>query len=189
MLNKDQRGTGLAETLCALAVLSIVLLAALRLLPLIQRQSHGGMQQARLARLLDNSLLAVEKDLRRAGYCRPPCQRPAVIVSQRRAERENSCVIASYAFYSAEARGSCGRLTNDTFGYRLHAGALETQRGVLHCNEPGWAKMHDPQQLLITQFIVEPVAPNAWRVTLRGQLRHRPDVVYRATRLVRGRNG
>ncbi|NDL65523.1 prepilin peptidase-dependent protein [Acerihabitans arboris] len=189
MLNRAQRGSSLVETLCALAVMSLLLLAGLRFLPLLHRQSHGGMQQTRLARQLDHSLLVIEKDLRRAGHCKTPCARPAVILGQRRGERENSCLIVSYAFYPTDARAPGGRLANETFGYRLRRGALETQRGALHCNEPGWANMHDPRQLTIKQVRFEPVALNAWRVTLLGCLSDRPDIGYRASRILVGRNG
>lgn len=188
MLSRAQRGSSLVETLCALAVMSLVLVAGLRFLPVLHLHSHGGMQQARLVRQLDHSLLSMEKDLRRAGHCHPPCARPGVIFGQRRGERENSCLIASYAFYPTDARTPGGRLVNDTFGYRLHRGALETQRGARHCDEPGWANMHDPRQLLIKQLRFEPVAANAWRVTLAGGLKDSTGKEYRASRIVVGRN-
>ncbi len=189
MLGRTQRGASLVETLCAMAVMSLLLLAGLRLLPLSHRLSQSGMQQARLARQLDHSLLSMEKDLRRAGHCRPPCARPAVVIGQRRGERENSCLIVSYAFYPTDARKPGGRLANDTFGYRLHRGALETQRGVRHCDESGWANMHDPRQLRIKQVRFEPVAVNAWRISLYGVPVDRPGSGCRTSRIVIGRNG
>ncbi|WP_413727742.1 prepilin peptidase-dependent protein [Sodalis sp. RH19] len=189
VLNRAQRGAGLAETLGALAVVSLLLLAGLRLLPLLHRLSHGGMQQARLVRQIDYSLLAMEKDLRRAGHCRPPCARSGVVLGQRRGERKNSCLIVSYAFYPTGARTAGGRVVNDTFGYRLHRGALETQRGVRHCDEAGWANMHDPRQVRITRLRFEPVAAHAWRITLHGVQSDRPGGGYRTSRIVVGRNG
>lgn len=185
VLKTGQSGFSLAETLCALAVVSVVLLSAMGLLPMIYRQCHGGILHLRLARHLDHSLLRIEKDLRRAGSCFPHCGGRAVIIAQRRGERPHSCLLVTYAF----SPSSDTVPVNETFGYRLRRGALEMQRGVTHCNGPGWVNMHDPRLWVINRLRFEPVADNAYRVTLTGAARGEPGIRYRTSRIVAGRNG
>ncbi len=189
VLKPGQGGFSLVEALCALAITSMVLLGSLHFFPVLHRQCHGAMLQMQLTRQLEQSVLSIEKDLRRAGYCSPPCPGPAVFIARRHGETPGSCVILRYAFYPADARKSGCRLINDTFGYRLHRGALETQRGVGHCDGPGWAKMHDTQRWAITQFQCEPLGDRAWRVTLAGAARGHPAITYRLSRVIAGRNG
>ncbi len=188
MLKTGQSGFSLAETLCALAVISVVLLSGMRLLPLMYRECHGGIQHMRLVRHLDHSLLMIEKDLRRAGFCSPFCGKPAITVAQRRGERQHSCLLVTYAFFPSSTDNARGRLVNETFGYRLRRGALETQRGVTHCNGPGWVNMHDPHLWVIKQLRFEPVAANAFRVTLTGVARSEPGIRHSASRIMAGRN-
>ncbi len=189
MLKARQEGFSLVETLCALAIASVLLLGALRILPLLYRQAHMALQHAQLAWQMEQSLLSIEKDVRRAGFCSPPCRGLPVYHGQRPGEAQHSCLILSYAFYPAQSRAADRRLVNDTFGYRLHRGALETQRGVRHCNEPGWAKMHDAQRWVVKQFRCDPLGGGAWRVILVGGARNNPAIHYRTQRIIAGRNG
>ena len=189
MLKADESGFSLAETLCAMAVVSLVLLSGMRLLPVMYGQCYGGIQHMRLIRHLNHGLLLIEKDLRRAGHCSPSCGRPAVVIGHRRGEGQQSCLVATYAFIPSSGVAAGGVLENETFGYRLHRGALETQRGVTHCNGPGWVKMHDPQLWIIKQLRFEKVGNNAYRVTLTGAARSTPSIRHRASRIMVGRNG
>ncbi|WP_213993167.1 prepilin-type N-terminal cleavage/methylation domain-containing protein [Sodalis sp. dw_96] len=189
MLKIGQSGFSLAETLCGMAIVSLVLLSAMRLLPLMYGQCYGGIQHLRLVRQLDHSLLLLEKDLRRAGLCSPSCGRPAVTLSQRRGERPHSCLLVTYAFLPSSGATVGGVLVNETFGYRLRRGALETQRGVTHCDGPGWVNMHDPRLWVIKQVRFDAVADNAYRVTLTGAARSAPAIRHRSSRIMVGRNG
>jgi len=189
MLKIGQSGFSLGETLCAMAVVSLVLLSGMRLLPWMYRQCHGSIQHMRLVRQLNHSLLLIEKDLRRAGLCSPSCEGAAITLGERRGERQHSCLLVTYAFFPSSGVTAGGMLVNETFGYRLRRGALEMQRGVTHCNGPGWVNMHDPHLWVIRQLRFERVAESAYRVTLTGVVGSEPAIRHRASRIMVGRNG
>ena len=46
---------------------------------------------------------------------------------------------------------------NDSTGFRLESGALETLRGATSCEGKGWEKLTDPDRLVITHFMVSKV--------------------------------
>lgn len=189
MLKGGQAGFSLVEALCALAIVSMLLLGGLRLLPLLYCQAHAALLRTQLAWQMEHSLLSIEKDVRRAGFCSPPCKGRPVHHGQRRGEALHSCLILHYAYYPADSRASGRRLVNDTFGYRLHRGAMETQRGVRHCDEPGWAKMHDSRWWVVKQFRCDPLGDGVWRVMLVGEAKDNPVIHYRTQRIIAGRNG
>src|SRR5476649_51883 len=187
MLKTREEGFSLVEALCALAIVSLLLLGGLRLLPLMYRQAHIASQQTQLAWQMEQSLLSIEKDLRRAGFCSPPCRGGAVYHGQRRGEAQHSCLILHYAFYPADTRAAGDGLVNESFGYRLRRGSLETQRGVRHCNEPGWAKMHDARSWVIKQFRCGPLGDCRWRVVLFTRAKNNPAFHYLTQRIIAGR--
>lgn len=189
MLKTGQAGYTLVETLCAMAVAGLVLMTAMRFLPLLQRQSLNNIQQMRLTQHLNHGMLQIEKDLRRAGMCRPACRRPSVVIAERHGEPRHSCLLATYAFYPPQSVAPSGALSNETFGYRLRQGVLESQRGVVHCHGAGWAKMHDPRQWRVRELRFEFLAENAFRVVLVGETRGRPVARQRISRIVAARNG
>jgi prepilin peptidase dependent protein B len=168
MLISDQSGFSLVETLCALAVSSMVLLSGLHLLPKLHRQCHGGIQQMRLIQQLNHALLFIEKDIRRAGLDTVTDEHPAVIIAQRHGEPARSCLLVRYAFYAAEGHRAGQELITETFGYRMRRGALEMRRGVTHCDGPGWVKMHDTHQWQVKRLQFDPVAQNGLRVIMTG---------------------
>ena len=43
---------------------------------------------------------------------------------------------------------------NDSTGFRLESGSLETLRGATSCDGKGWDKLTDPDRVLIEQFMV-----------------------------------
>ncbi|TKI05931.1 prepilin peptidase-dependent protein [Martelella alba] len=189
MLKSGQGGYTLAETLCALAVSAVVMMAAMRLLPQVQRFSLNHIRQIQLARHIDYAMLTMEKDLRRAGMCRSRCPRPAVVIGQRRGETRQSCLLTTYAFYAPASIAPSGPLVDETFGYRLREGALEARRGVTHCQGGNWVKTHDPRQWRVTRLRFEPLADNAYRIVLAGESRGKPTVRHGISRIVACRNG
>ena len=46
---------------------------------------------------------------------------------------------------------------NDTTGFRLEAGALETLRGATSCEGKGWEKLTEPDKLAILRFMIQKV--------------------------------
>lgn len=185
MLKPNQYGYSLLETLCAMVAGSMVLLAGVQLLPLLQRQHQQMKQQLALTGQLDMLLWMMEKELHRDGFSRQCTAPPALIVGQHRGEPAGSCFIVHYDFYHA-GRDS-GRWMSDSMGYRLHGGALESQRGVSSCNQPGWVKWHEPGSLVIRQLQITGLA-GGYRITLVASLRAAPGIQQRLSRIISRRN-
>lgn len=70
------QGFTLLEMLIALAVSSLLMLGAARMLPQLQTQSLRLMLHARLHEELQQIMHTLEKAVRRAGYCHGHCQGP-----------------------------------------------------------------------------------------------------------------
>lgn len=188
MLTTGQSGFSLVETLCALAISSMVLLSGLRLLPELHRRCYGAIEHIRLIQQLNHALLLIEKDVRRAGLDILAGDRPVLTIAQRHGERSNSCLLVGYAFYAAENHRAGAGLVTETFGYRLRRGTLEMRRGVTHCDGPGWVKLHDPDHWRLKDLRFEPVAQNGLRVMLTGQTCGKPGIRHTLTRIMARRN-
>lgn len=69
---------------------------------------------------------------------------------------QGSCVIVRW---DANSNGSWDNSAseNDSTGFRLESGALETQRGATSCEGKGWEKLTDPDMLTIAHFVVRKV--------------------------------
>ncbi len=148
MLNR-QRGFSLLETVLAMAIGSIVLLASARFLPALQLAVT---QQTRLQTLEDDlwqRLWAVAKQLQRAGYCNGNCSGQPLVISS-----SGECVIVQW---DANSNGRWEPSTSsepEQTGFRLQNGALETLRGATSCSGRGWEKTTDPAQMTISRFNV-----------------------------------
>lgn len=148
MLNA-QRGFSLLETLLAMAIGSVLLLASARFLPGLQ---IALMQHTRLQTLEDDlwqRLRAVAKHLQRAGYCRGSCSGEPLFISTK-----GECIIAQW---DANSNGRWeGAPSNDAeqTAFRLQNGALETLRGATSCTGRGWEKITDPAQMRVDRFSV-----------------------------------
>lgn len=143
-----QRGFSLTEVLIATAISSLLLISASRFLPGLQRAvlAQSGQRQ-----LEEEVLFALGKQLQRAGYCAGNCQGQALVTA-----RQGSCVIVRW---DANSNGSWDNSSseNDSNGFRLESGALETQRGATSCEGKGWEKLTDPDRLTIAHFVVRTV--------------------------------
>ncbi|WP_313353697.1 prepilin peptidase-dependent protein [Kosakonia cowanii] len=148
MLNA-QRGFSLLETLLAMAIGSVLLLASARFLPALQISL---MQHTRLQTIEDDlwqRLRAVAKHLQRAGYCNGSCNGQPLFISAK-----GECVIAQW---DANSNGRWeGAPSNDAeqTAFRLQNGALETLRGATSCTGRGWEKVTDPAQMHVGRFSV-----------------------------------
>ncbi|MFI8315908.1 prepilin peptidase-dependent protein [uncultured Kosakonia sp.] len=148
MLN-TQRGFSLLETLLAMAIGSVLLLASARFLPGLQ---IALMQHTRLQTIEDDlwqRLRAVAKHLQRAGYCNGSCNGQPLFISAK-----GECVIAQW---DANSNGRWeGAPSNDAeqTAFRLQNGALETLRGATSCTGRGWEKVTDPAQMHVGRFSV-----------------------------------
>ncbi|MGL9773237.1 MAG: hypothetical protein ACR5LG_02780 [Sodalis sp. (in: enterobacteria)] len=75
-----------------------------------------------------------------------------------------------------------------TFGYRLRRGTLETQRDVSSCQEGGWEKVFNSDELLVTRLRFTTLAGGAPRIHLAATARRRPEIGYVLTQIVARRN-
>ncbi|MCK6904446.1 prepilin peptidase-dependent protein [Enterobacter pseudoroggenkampii] len=146
-----QRGFSLTEVLIATAMSSLLLISASRFLPGLQRAVLLQSGQRELEEEVWQHLFALGKRLQRAGYCAGNCQGQALVTA-----RLGGCVIVRW---DANSNGNwdSSASENDSTGFRLESGALETQRGATSCEGKGWEKLTDPDRLVITRFVVSKV--------------------------------
>ncbi|MDK9583648.1 prepilin peptidase-dependent protein [Lelliottia wanjuensis] len=147
MLN--QRGFSLTEVLIAMAIGSILLLCTARFLPGLQRAILMQEQQQELEEAIWQRATAIGKQLQRAGYCAGLCQGQALTLG-----RDGHCVIVQWDANSNGRWESSPSTEAEQTGYRLEAGALETQRGATNCEGKGWEKLTEPESIWVTQFTV-----------------------------------
>lgn len=148
---KNQHGFSLTEVLIATAISSLLLIGASRFLPGLQRAVILQSGQREREEEVWQRLFALGKQLQRAGYCAGNCPGQGLMTG-----RQGSCVIVRW---DANSNGiwDNGTSENDSTGFRLESGALETQRGATSCEGKGWEKITDPDRLAITHFKVSKV--------------------------------
>lgn len=147
MLN--QRGFSLTEVLIAMAIGSILLLSSARFLPGLQRAVLMQAQQQELEEAIWQRATAIGKQLQRAGYCAGQCQGQALTLG-----RDGHCVIVQWDANSNGRWENSPSTEAEQTGFRLEAGALETQRGATNCEGKGWEKLTEPESIWVTQFTV-----------------------------------
>lgn len=148
--HRRSRGFTLIETLIAMLIGSILLLASARLLPALQ---YAILRQARSEVLREDLwqvAFTIGKQLQRAGYCKGDCAGQGLYL-----QADGTCLIVQWdANLNGYWETAPSALAEQT-GYRLHNKSVETLRGATHCQGKGWEKMTDPAQLKIQQFHVE----------------------------------
>jgi len=148
MLNA-QRGFSLLETLLAMAIGSVLLLASARFLPGLQ---IALMQHTRLQTIEDDlwqRLRAVAKHLQRAGYCNGSCNGQPLFISAK-----GECVIAQWDANSNGRWEHSPLGEAEQTGFRLQSGVLEMRQGAESCEEKGWDKITDPATISVQRFTV-----------------------------------
>lgn len=144
-----QQGFSLLETLLAMAIGSVILLAAARFLPALQlavlRQTH----EQTLEDELWQRLYTVARHIQRAGYCNGECSGSPLVIG-----RDGGCVIVQWDANSNGRWDSTPASEADQTGFRLQNGVLETLRGATTCEGKGWDKMTDPGRVNIQNFTV-----------------------------------
>lgn len=144
-----QRGFSLLETLLAMAIGSVILLAAARFLPAMQL---AVLQQTRHQTLEDElwqRLYTVARHIQRAGYCNGECAGQPLVIG-----RDGNCVVVQWDANSNGRWETSPISEADQTGFRLQNGVLETLRGATSCEGKGWDKMTEPNAVDIIQFTV-----------------------------------
>lgn len=146
MLNR-QRGFSLLETVLAMAISSVLLLASARFLPALQQSVMHHTRRQIVEDELWLRAWAVAKHLQRAGFCNGSCVGQPLLISS-----SGECVIVQWDANSNGRWEGAGHSEAEQTGFRLNNGALETQRGATSCTARGWEKITDPAQMRIQHF-------------------------------------
>lgn len=143
------RGFSLLETLLAMAIGSVLLLASARFLPALQLAVSHHTRAQTVEDDLWLQLRGIAKHLQRAGYCNGRCSgQPLTIGSN------GECVIAQWDANSNGRWESSSSNEPEQTGFRLQSGALEILRGATSCSGRGWERITDPNQMQIARFHV-----------------------------------
>ncbi|MDI3427799.1 prepilin peptidase-dependent protein [Enterobacter sp. V87_3] len=150
-MSMNQSGFSLTEMLMAMAISSILLISTSRFLPALHRAVLLQSGQQELEEEVWQRLFSIGKQLQRAGYCAGNCQGTGLTIG-----RQGSCAIVKW---DANSNGvwDVSSSENDSTGFRLESGALETLRGATSCEGRGWEKLTDPDRIAIQQLKVSKV--------------------------------
>lgn len=189
---KYSAGFTLPEMMLALSVGSMIIMAATQVFPQLHKQISILQQHYHLELALSQVMAALEKDLRRAGFCHGQCQGEAITTQQYPGEAANSCLIVAYDLNRNGRWEGENHQESEYFGYRLRNKALESQRGALDCSGNGWEKLFDAQNITITHFSINllplQIVEQVYRVQLTGQKRGNPAIYRQLTYTIRGNN-
>ena len=165
------QGFTLLETLMALAIGSVLMLAAMRTLPQLQAQNLRLIIQSQLHEELWQMMHTLEKAARRAGYCHGHCLGVGLDATR----KQGGCLLVRWDENSNGRWEAAGRDNSEVWGYRLRADSLEMQRGVTGCEGSGWERLNDPRVTGISAF--EAVRHGRQvRLRLSGFARRFPDI-------------
>lgn len=190
-LHKDIAGFTLPEMMLALSVGSLIIMAATKTFPQLHKQVAILQQHYHLELALSQIMAALEKDLRRAGFCHGECQGKAITTHHYPTEAINSCLIVAYDLNRNGRWEGEKHQESEYFGYRLRKKALEGQRGKLNCLGSGWEKLFDPRYITITHFSINRLpqaSGQVYRVQLAGQKTDNPAIHHQLNYTIRGNN-
>ena len=149
-----QRGLSLVETLVGIAITLIVVAGALKMFVGHLEGDRRLLLEARLHQDLRAASDLIARDLRRAGYWQQAVQGthwPAQPIRTARCRRPaRPAALTSYS-YSRDAAENNSLDSNETFGLRLSAGALQLLEG-----SGGWQQLTDAGTVLVTSLAITP---------------------------------
>lgn len=143
-----QGGFSLMEMLIALAVSSVLLVGAARVLPALQRHNLQTLMRFQLHEEIQLMMATLQKAVIRAGYCKGECAGGAGL----RIAESGRCFLVRWDENSNGRWEGTGSAESDFYGYRFRQGSLETQRGVDSCEGSGWEKLNDPATVILSDF-------------------------------------
>lgn len=177
------RGFTLVEMLVALAIAAILLLGASRFLPLLTAANLRQLMHAQLVDELAQMAFALEKAIRRAGYCHGSCLGQALRLNG----GDRGCLLLRWDGNSNGRWEGPAAAESDGYGYRLRNGNLEAQRGVTDCQGAGWEKLNDPRTVRITAFRLQQQGQRV-QFTLEAQAQRWPALREQVSRWVNREN-
>lgn len=157
-MTPSSRGSLLLEMLVSMAVSAVLLVTITRFFPALSQDVMNTYRQYKLDNIMRETLLRLEKDLRRTAFCWGTCQGKPLQITAKKGEPANSCVIVAYDLNHNSRWERNTRKTGEHFGYRLNKNALEWTRNALSCQDTGWEKVTDNRQISVTRFSVTPVS-------------------------------
>ncbi|EPO2451662.1 prepilin peptidase-dependent protein [Providencia rettgeri] len=189
---KKQQGFTLIEMLMAMAISSIVCVSAMSAIPTLFKQTYRSYIQYQIDRDIRQTLINMEKDFRRIGYCSSlNCgKEPLKIASKALSQGNNSCIIFAY---DQDLSGNWENIKSksidsDYFGYRLNNEKLETNRNVRDCNGIRWQSLFDEKLIKVKKLVFnwrENVQLLEMEISLRTELLPNQTFNYRIAALVR----
>lgn len=158
MLNKiREQGLLLFEMLAGMAVSAVLLVTVTRFFPALGQDVLNTYRQYKLDTIMRETLLRLEKDLRRTAFCRGRCQGSPLQIAARQGEAAGSCIIVAYDLNHNGRWERNVRKIGEYFGYRLNKQALEWTRNARSCRDSGWEKVTDSRYVIVSRFSVTPV--------------------------------
>ncbi|MEQ1975867.1 prepilin peptidase-dependent protein [Xenorhabdus sp. SGI240] len=154
---QKQAGFSLLEIMVALLISSVIFVAMTKTYPVLSVQILDLYRKYRLHYLVNRTTYLIEKDIRRAGYCRDreQCKGDPLVINNKNTEITNSCFIVAFDLNLNNQWEKPGHIESEFFGYRLNNRALEWGRGAGDCQESGWERLFDPKEIVIDTFHLE----------------------------------
>lgn len=155
-LHRAERGLSLVELLVGTALGLFIVAGAVTLLLTHLREQRSLLMEARMMQDLRATADLMARDLRRAAYwgdsavglgSADAATRPNPYGALAPSAAASDVVRFSYSRDGTENHTVDG---NETFGWRLHRGAIELDLGS------GWQRLTDPSMLTVTGFSVTP---------------------------------
>lgn len=141
----NAQGFTLLEALLSMAIGSVMLIGAARMLPLLQQQNLQLQVQVQLNEELQQIMQTLEKAIRRAGYCHGRCGGEGLQING----ATGHCLLIRWDENGNGKWEGAGREDSDYYGFRLRGKNIEMQRGVDRCDGGGWEKLNDPRVIVI----------------------------------------
>lgn len=142
-----QAGFSLLEMLVALALSSVLLVGAGRVLPALQRQNLQTLMRLQLHEEIQLMMATLQKAVIRAGYCKGKCGGAGLRIAG-----SGRCFLVRWDENSNGVWEGTGSAESDFYGYRFRQGSLEMQRGVDNCDGSGWERLNDPATVSLSDF-------------------------------------
>ncbi|MBD1229098.1 prepilin peptidase-dependent protein [Xenorhabdus griffiniae] len=191
---QKQAGFSLLEIMVALLISSVIFIAMTKTYPVLSGQILDLYRKYRLHYLVNRTAHLLEKDIRRAGYCRDreKCKGDPLIISNKNTEMTNSCFIVAFDLNLNNQWEKPGHIESEFFGYRLNNRALEWGRGAGDCQESGWERLFDPKEIAIDAFHLEKSQAKGGVIfvtlSIDAHWLKSPSIVYRHQATIRLRN-